>query len=160
MYSWHSESSIPVATPGRTCSVIMSSTSAARRPAARIPTKSSGAWIVIRLASAPPSIFGLLPASRGDDRGHGEACATEGRDARPIGVRWVCGRSGAGYTPVSELRGDVRVDPLGGLDIPLTIGTVRLPEVGEAAAIERRGGRRSLRQGGSIVRDGLLGAIE
>ncbi len=32
-----------VETPGRTCGVIMSRVSAARRPAARMPAKSSGA---------------------------------------------------------------------------------------------------------------------
>ena len=49
-------SSVPVVTPGRTCSVIMSSVSAAKRPATRMPAKSSGAWMVMRLASTPPSI--------------------------------------------------------------------------------------------------------
>ena len=42
MNSWHSRSSVAVVTPGRTCGAIMSSVSAASRPAARMPAKSSG----------------------------------------------------------------------------------------------------------------------
>src|ERR1700722_10464844 len=65
MNSWHSLSSRPVEAPGFTCGTIMSRVSAARRPAARIPAKSSGAWIVMRLESTPPSItllrLGFLP---------------------------------------------------------------------------------------------------
>src|SRR6185312_10980083 len=57
MKSWQSWSSVPVETPGATWGAIMSRVSAASRPAARIPTKSSGAWIVMRLASVPPSML-------------------------------------------------------------------------------------------------------
>src|ERR1700704_4321843 len=56
MKSWHNLSRTPVETPGLTCGTTMSRVSAANRPAVRIPAKSSGACIVMRLESAPPSI--------------------------------------------------------------------------------------------------------
>jgi hypothetical protein len=47
----------------------MSRVSAASRPAARIGAKSSGAWIVIRLASLPPSmVLALHPSQSGNMR--------------------------------------------------------------------------------------------
>src|SRR5688572_1320510 len=47
MYSWQRRSSSSVATPACTCGVIMSSTCAAKRPATRILSCSSGVLIVI-----------------------------------------------------------------------------------------------------------------
>src|SRR6185436_6656490 len=47
MYSWQSRSSSSVATPAWTCGPIMSSTCAAKRPATRILSCSSGVLIVI-----------------------------------------------------------------------------------------------------------------
>src|SRR5690606_32462296 len=41
MYSWHRRSSSPVVTPVLTCGVMKSSTSAASRPASRMPSISS-----------------------------------------------------------------------------------------------------------------------
>src|SRR5690606_10084588 len=49
MYSWQMRFSSSVETPGRTCSPIMSSTSAASRPATRILSCSSGVLTVIAM---------------------------------------------------------------------------------------------------------------
>ena len=62
----------------------MSSVSAASRPAARIPSKSSGRWMVIRLASPPPSMILALPSVGKRQHAHPGGATQDRSFAKPM----------------------------------------------------------------------------
>src|SRR5690606_6787922 len=84
MYSWQMRSSSPVVIPGCTCGAIMSSTSAASRPATRILSCSSGDLMVTVIPTGSRAVRMAAWGSKGRAAGTGRSRVPAPR----AGLRW------------------------------------------------------------------------